>query len=416
MSTASSAEIDIRALIRSGAVETYLQPIASVRRQGLIGVEALTRCTVDGVRIAPPVLFETAARAGLAAELDHLCRRTAVQNFRALHAMYPGLVLFVNCHPDTLTEAPHALDGWASLADRFGIDPPNIAVEFAEADLGDAETVRKATRALRGAGFLVALDDIGAKAANLDRIAYVKPDIIKADRELVSGIDQDFHKREVFRSLVVMSERLGGWIIAEGVETQDEAVAVVELGGDMLQGYLFGRPYPVGSGEGVKWEEARVVAAATRFKERRLGAARAARSRRDERAELVRRLAAGLGSCAPDEAESALQRLIRPVPAVLSATVMDESGVQVTETVLNPLRMLREKTVIFAPPARGADHSLKEYFYLLMEGETDPFTTSPYVPLASGDLAVTLTTRFHHSDGSARVLCVHVRAESGDAT
>jgi EAL domain-containing protein (putative c-di-GMP-specific phosphodiesterase class I) len=412
----STPPIDIRSLIRNGSVETYLQPIASVRRQGLIGVEALTRCTVDGVPIPPPLLFETAERAGMATELDHLCRRSAVQNFRGLHALDPRLVLFVNCHPATMGEAPHAMDGWASLADRFGIAPPNMAVEFAEADLGDAETVRNAARRLRDAGFLVALDDIGAKAANLDRIAYVKPDIIKADRQLVSGIDHDFHKREVFRSLVVMSERLGGWIIAEGVETEAEAVAVVELGGDMLQGYLFGRPYPAVPGEAVRWESERVFSAASRVKERRLRAARASRTRRDERVEVVRRIAAGLAECAPDEAEAALKHLIRPLPSVLSAALIEESGVQATETVLNPLRMLREKTVIFAPPARGADHSLKEYFYLLVEGDSDPFITSPYVPLASGDLAVTLSTRITHADGTARILAVHVRAESADAT
>ncbi|HYW08597.1 MAG TPA: EAL domain-containing protein, partial [Longimicrobium sp.] len=79
--------IDIASLIRTGSIETYLQPIASVRRQGLIGVEALTRCTVDGVPIPPPLLFETAERAGMVAELDHLCRRSAIQNFRSLHAL-----------------------------------------------------------------------------------------------------------------------------------------------------------------------------------------------------------------------------------------------------------------------------------------------------------------------------------------
>ena len=139
-------------------------------------------------------------------------------------------------------------------------------------------------------------------------------------------------------------------------------------------------------------------------------------TRRDDRVELVRRLAEGLAGCAPDEGEAALKRLIRPLPSVLSAALIDERGVQVTETVLNPLRMLREKTVIFAPPARGADHSLKEYFYLLVEGDSDPFITSPYVPLASGDLAVTLTTRVTHVDGTARILAVHVRAESADAS
>ncbi|MBD0320122.1 MAG: EAL domain-containing protein, partial [Gemmatimonadetes bacterium] len=156
--TLSHPHIDVAGLIAAGAVETFMQPIASMRRQGLIGVEALTRCQVDGTPIPPPELFGAAERAGLAGELDRLCRRRAIQCFRALHARQPELVLFVNCHPSTLTEAPDALDGWTSLARRYGVDPRNVAVEISEEAMEDPTAARVAARALREASFLVVLD------------------------------------------------------------------------------------------------------------------------------------------------------------------------------------------------------------------------------------------------------------------
>lgn len=411
--TLSHPHIDIAGLIAAGAVETYLQPIASMRRQGLIGVEALTRCQVEGTPVPPPELFGAAERAGLAADLDRLCRRRAIQCFRALHARQPELVLFVNCHPSTLTEAPDALDGWSSLARRYGVDPRNVAVEISEEAMEDPTAARVATRALREAGFLVVLDDVGVKSANLDRIAQIQPDIIKADRALVSGVGDDYHQREVLRSLVHLSERLGGWVIAEGVETADEAVTVAEMGGDMVQGYLLGRPRRADPDEAVHWDESRMGEVARRFRERRLGTARALRTRREQRSALVLAVAAGLQRVGEGDLDAALARLIEPHSSILSAAVLDERGVQITGSVLNPMRFLRQKTIIFAPPPRGADHSLKEYFYLLVGSEAAHYESPPYVPLPTGDLAVTLSTRFEAGD-ARRVLALHVRAEPGD--
>lgn len=407
----SQHPIDIHAVIAAGAVETHLQPIASMRRQGLIGVEALTRCVVNGVRVPPVELFGAAARAGLAAELDRLCRRSALQSFRALHARQPELVLFVNCHPATLTDSPEAVDGWAALAREYGIDPPNIAVEVSEEELDDLTEALVATARLRAIGFLVVLDDVGVRSANLDRVALLRPDIIKADRVLVDGVHGDFHRREVLRSLVVLSERLGGWLIAEGVETADDAVAVAEVGGDMLQGYLLGRPRLADPEGGVLWEQATMQELAYRYREQRVTAGRNARSRREDRSALIRSIAEGLRDV-EDGFEAALGRLIGPHASIHSATVLDADGVQISDTVLNPVPMLRQKTVIFAPPPIGTNHSLKEYFYLLMAGEADPFETTPYTPLPTGALAVTLATRCGRGEG--RILVLHVSADAAD--
>ena len=400
--------IDIHRVLTDGVVATHLQPIASMRRQELIGVEALARCQLDGEAISPVALFAAAERAGLAPELDRLCRRRALESFRELHARQPELVLFVNCHVDTLADSPFGPDGWASLAREFGINPPNIAVEISEEDLGDVKLAREAAHVLRELGFLMVLDDVGVRSANLDRIAELQPDIIKADRVLVRGVDGDYHRREVLRSLVVLSERLGGWLIAEGVETAEEAVTVVEAGGDMIQGFLLGRPQQTAAGEGVQWDQDMALEVGHRYRAQRVTAGREARSRKEERSAILLSIAEGMRDVEMG-LEAALARLIAPYPSIHSAAVLDRDGVQVSDTVLNPVPMLRQKTIIYAPPPRGTDHSLKEYYYLLVAGEADPFETTPYTPLPTGMLAVTLSTRCPGNLG--HIVTLHVSAD-----
>ena len=86
------------------------------------------------------------------------------------------------------------------------------------------------------------LDDVGAGHSNLDRIPLFRPDVIKIDRSLITGVDGDFYKQETFKSLVSLSRRIGALVVAEGIETEAEAVTALELGADLLQGFFLGRP------------------------------------------------------------------------------------------------------------------------------------------------------------------------------
>ncbi len=78
--------------------------------------------------------------------------------------------------------------------------------------------------------------------SNLDRISIIKPDILKIDKSLVQSAAGQYHSSEIVKSLVALAHRIGSLVIAEGVETANEAVIALELGVDMLQGYYFAKP------------------------------------------------------------------------------------------------------------------------------------------------------------------------------
>lgn len=404
--------IDVRAILEGGRIETHFQPITSIRRQSLIGVEALSRGLDDaGGVIAPVPLFAAAAAQGLTFELDRLCRARALESFVPLHAAHPELILFLNLDVSTVEAGDAEVESLVQMVRRHGVHPPNVAVEILETAFGDTDRLHAAVQRYRGDGFLVVLDDVGAGHANLDRIAFIKPDIIKADRSLVQNVDADFHKLEVLKSLVKLSERIGGWIISEGVETLEEAVTALHVGGDMLQGFFLARPHRVDPGEGIRLDLDLVRSVAYAFKRRTLNEIIRERSRGERRRDCVERIAGRLAQTREAEFERALAGLVEDDDLVVSASVLDLSGIQVTDTVWNAAGTQRQKRVIFRPPARGADHSMKEYYYLLLETPVTTYETQPYVPLPSGDLCITASTRFDDADGSPFILCLHLAAE-----
>ena len=93
----------------------------------------------------------------------------------------------------------------------------------------------------------IAIDDLGAGYAGLTSYTALEPDIVKLDMSLVRDVDRDRKKEAVVRSMTSLCKDLGMLVVAEGVETVGERDALVEIGCDLLQGYLLakpGRPFP----------------------------------------------------------------------------------------------------------------------------------------------------------------------------
>jgi EAL domain-containing protein (putative c-di-GMP-specific phosphodiesterase class I) len=96
--------------------------------------------------------------------------------------------------------------------------------------------------ALLGPDIRIAVDDAGAGVANFAHIVELRPEFVKIDIGLVRGVDSDGTRQALIRGLLHFAHATQGWVIAEGVETEPERDALLSLGLDLGQGYLFGRP------------------------------------------------------------------------------------------------------------------------------------------------------------------------------
>ena len=97
---------------------------------------------------------------------------------------------------------------------------------------------------LRNRGFRIAIDDLGAGYAGLSSFALLEPEFVKLDMTLIRDIDTSSVKQKLVKSIASMCKDMGLFVIAEGVETPGERDSVIDLGCELLQGYLFARPGP----------------------------------------------------------------------------------------------------------------------------------------------------------------------------
>jgi len=210
------------------------QSIVSVCHKYVYGYETLFRSD-HGTLSTPATIFDTAERLGLVHETGRRARALAAAG---VEAASNNQWWFVNLHPqDLLDETLYAPESPLSkVASR-------VVLEITErTPCSQIPDLRARLWLLRRLGFRIALDDLGAGYAGLTSFTDLEPEIVKIDMSLVRNIDQDLTKQTVIESIRRLCEQLGTPVIAEGVETAAEKDALLSLGCDLMQGYLFARP------------------------------------------------------------------------------------------------------------------------------------------------------------------------------
>jgi EAL domain-containing protein (putative c-di-GMP-specific phosphodiesterase class I)/DNA-binding response OmpR family regulator len=226
----AQAEQDrLRKLLVAGHYHSVYQPIVDLSTGNAIGHEALTRFA-DGT--PPDVRFAEAAAAGLAVDYELATLRSAIDGARSLPA---DMLLSLNVSPDVLMRSGRRLARVLEGGDR------KIVIEVTEhARIDDYGLFRSAVERLPGVS--LAVDDAGAGYASLSHILELAPAFAKLDISLVRGLDTDPRRQGMVAGLAFFATKTGCSLIAEGVERREEADALITLGVEFAQGYLFGRP------------------------------------------------------------------------------------------------------------------------------------------------------------------------------
>lgn len=409
------AFFNLREIIDGGWVEAHFQPIVSLKRRCIVGVEGLSRGIHPSSKslISPMDLFHQAAVQGLELDLDRLCRLKALDDFRLIHSLSPDLILSLNLNSAIFDQGVTGSGHLRTQVYQMGLKPQNIAIEIIESEVADLKELQRFVQLYRSYGFLIALDDVGAGHSNLNRIPLIKPDILKIDRFLVQDIHEDFYKQEVLKSLVRMARHLGTLIIAEGVETEEEAVRLLDIDVDMVQGYFFGRPqrHDRLEMESVMKQVDGLGGAFKKHLLKRLGAKKLNMNRYYA---ILFEIQMELSQMHPIHFDSILRRMVEDFRHVESMYILDESGLQITESVSHDDGRIQRNPVVFRPAPKGSDHTMKDYYYYLVEAglSKTSYLTEPYLSMASGNSCVTLSSLFTNVNGKKYVLCLDINTEA----
>ncbi|MBP2216453.1 EAL domain-containing protein [Arthrobacter sp. CAN_C5] len=174
---------------------------------------------------------------------DQDCRVKAIELASRLFPADQELKLSINFMPNAVYEPAACLRATLQAAARYSFPTSAIMFEFTEnEEVSDTGHLTNIITEYRRHGFTTAIDDFGAGHAGLGLLVEFQPDLIKIDMLLIRGIDASPARQIVVASVVDMAHKLGITVLAEGIETEGEYLALKAVGISLFQGYWFARP------------------------------------------------------------------------------------------------------------------------------------------------------------------------------
>jgi len=400
--------LDIKEIIMHKNLEVCFQPVICMSRKMVSGYEGLIRgVSKDHQRSIPPItLFQAAHDEGLKTELDRVCRERVLEGFQSYHHQNTDKLLFLNVDASILDRVEGS-NYLINQVKKYDINPKNIVIEINETKVQENTALKRFTDTYRKRGFMVAIDDVGTGFSNMDRILLVKPDIIKIDISLVRGIQHDYYKQEVFKSLVNLCNTIGTLVIAEGVETEQEAIEILRLGGQMIQGYVFAKPQKIHSNSQSDSTILRKIEMLSKsFNQYMKQNIQEEKNKGKSLNKIVDQSIKELKKVSSHEFDKELLSIIWANKTIGCAYVLDEFGIQISNTIRLCDRNEVNDNLIFYSASVGSDHSMKKYYYPLVSAGIEKYITDPYVSLATGDLCITISSVFINKDHTKNILCM----------
>ena len=231
-------------LLQEGFLRMEFQPMYLCGGEAgrLFALEALARGPRASHFEQPSVLFDYIRFKHAEIAADHACIEAAI---RSAPALPEGVLLSVNVHACTL-ERDTTFPSW--LLDRvshYELPANRLVLEIVEQGrYWSRDKLVHNLSELRSAGVQVALDDVGAGTCNFGTILDTRPDYLKIDAYIVQGCADDPFRRRMLESISRIARDFGALAVAEGIETQDDMNAIGEIGIDVAQGFLLGKPMP----------------------------------------------------------------------------------------------------------------------------------------------------------------------------
>lgn len=242
----SAIRSSLQEAIENNALELHYQPIVRSNDQQMVQVEALLRWPqAEGGFITPDDFIPVAERTGQIIPLSEWVFKRACEDALALQQSEQKLRVSVNISALHFNRA-NFVDFVLNTLAETGCRGTWIELELTESILleGSQYAIER-LQTLRKHGLSIALDDFGTGFSSLSYLKRLPLDIVKIDRSFIAGIRHHKGDRVLIESVIKIAQSLDFAVLAEGIETPQQAEFVTELGCNYLQGYYFGRPVPL---------------------------------------------------------------------------------------------------------------------------------------------------------------------------
>ena len=243
VNTRHQVETKLRRALKYGEIDLCYQPKICAKTRTTTGCEALARWrTSDGNYIPPGEFIPIAEQSGLIIPLGELVFHRAAEQACKWRAEGITSAIAVNVSPHQLRH-PRFLEQLQNTLEETGAEADWFELEITEyAMMDDVDYAIKMIDKLSKIGFQIAIDDFGTGYSSLSYLKNFQIDTLKIDLSFVRDVTHDSQSNAIIRSIVSLGTGLGLNVVAEGVETEEQAAILTKAGCTELQGYFFGRP------------------------------------------------------------------------------------------------------------------------------------------------------------------------------
>lgn len=227
-------------ILESGNITTVFQPIISLKDSSVIGYEALTRGPIHSQLHNPEMLFEAAKIQNKTFQLELLCNIKALEKAADLLG---NTLLFINVDPLIFSTEHYKNKITKEVFQNSSLTPSRIIFEITEKSaIDDYNSFKKTIDFYLEKGYQIALDDTGSGYSGLKTLSETKPNIIKIDMDLIRNINNDTFKQAILDCFIKLANSSNMKIVAEGIETEEELITLINLGVHYGQGFFINRP------------------------------------------------------------------------------------------------------------------------------------------------------------------------------
>lgn len=235
----------LRGAVQRGELEVHYQPIVMTSTRDTVVYEALVRWNHGGRLRSPSEFVPIAESTNLIGEIGQEVLSTALTDLAVLRAWGQDVTMSVNISPMQLRD-DSLPDVVARLLAERGLEGSDLALEVTETALiDDVYAAKKILERLAAMEVLIVLDDFGVGYSSLSRLRELPIALLKIDRSFISEIGRTATARSLVTAIAAMARALPVSIVAEGVETEEQASAIEAIDCRFAQGYLYGKPAPL---------------------------------------------------------------------------------------------------------------------------------------------------------------------------
>jgi len=300
---------EIQAVLTSENISVFFQPVVSVRSKSILGFEAFSRSVSgDGARLDARDLFGRKWDPKTRLDLCRMCRRKALEAFRPIFERHQQMLLFLNTDGGALSATQKNGD-LEAISQAMAIPGKRVVIELERPYLNSPD-VSRFVLYYRERGFGLSVDLCGGMGVPAEELFSLKPDFIKFDRQLFTDVEGQEFKRDMVQSMIRLASRLGSTLIAKNVETEDEALRLLEWGVNHQQGYFYTKDKDSTERDPIRAFQQKVEEINRRYRESAQADVAAKRKRYEDFHKVLKKVAYKLADTREMDFASACERVV----------------------------------------------------------------------------------------------------------